>query len=153
MKRLFFYILINFVVSNCDVHSQKTSSPQNLKIPNSIYNKLEKFYIEERGTVNSHINVYNLINNKSCDFKSGVYSFNLNGPHFPRRIFVFSNNKIYIFKSVGAFDSIGILQEFIECIKLLNISEADRVKYLKVISAFLEEELGHTYGSEITTDK
>jgi hypothetical protein len=41
----------------------------------------------------------------------------------------------------------------LECIKLLNISEADRVKYLKVITAFLEEELGQTYGSEITTDK
>lgn len=153
MKKLFFYTLIIFVVSHYDVHSQKISLPQNLKIPDSIYNKLEKFYIEERGTVNSHINVYNLIREKSYNFKSGVYSFNLNGPHFPRRIFIFGNNKTYIFKSVGAFDSIGILQEFIECIKLLNISEADSVKYLKAISNYLQEELGQTYGAEITTDK
>ena len=153
MKRLFFYILISFVVSNCDVHSQKTSSPQNLKIPDTIYNKLEKFYIEERGTINSHINVYNLLHKNRNDFKSGVYSFNLNGPHFPRRIFIFNNNKTYIFKSVSAFDSIGVLQEFIECNKLLNISEADRVKYLKAISNYLQDELGQTYGAEITTDK
>lgn len=150
MKKLFFYILIIFMVPNCNVHSQKTSSSQNLKIPDSIYNKLEKFYIEERETVNSHINVYNLLSKKSSDFKSGIYSFNLTGPHFPRRIFIFNNNKIYIFKSVGAFDSIGILEEFIECIKLLNISEPDRVKYLKAISNYLQEELGQTYGAEIT---
>ena len=50
-------------------------------------------------------------------------------------------------------DSIGILQEFIECIKLLNISEADRVKYLKAICNYLQEELDQTYGAEITTDK
>lgn len=153
MKKLFFYILIMFMVSNCNVYSQKKKSSQNLKIPDSIYNKLEKFYTEERGTVRSHINVYNLVSKKNHDFKSGVYSFNLNGPHFPRRIFIFSNNKTYIFKSVGAFDSIGVLQEFIECIKLLNISEADSVKYLKAISNYLQEELGQTYGAEITTDK
>ena len=142
--------MIIFIVPCCNVHSQKTSSFQNLKIPDSIYNKLEKFYIEERGTVNSHINVYNLSSKKSLNFKSGIYSFNLTGPHFPRRIFIFNNNKAYIFKSVGAFDSIGILEEFITCIKLLNISEPDRVKYLKVISNYLQEELGQTYGSEIT---
>ncbi|MNQ52280.1 hypothetical protein D3C85_662880 [compost metagenome] len=140
------------MVSNWSIHSQKVSSSQNLKIPDSIYNKLEEFYIKERGTVNSHINVYNLIDKKSFGFKSGIYSFSLTGPHFPRRIFIFYNNKTYIFKSVGAFDSIGILQEFIECIKILSISESDRIKYLKAISNYLQEELGQTYGAEITKD-
>jgi hypothetical protein len=98
----------------------------------------------------SHISVYNLINKKDFIFKSGVYTFNLTGPHYPRRIFIFYNSKLFIFKSKGAFDSIGILEEFVACIKLLNISEPDRVKYLKAISKYLQEELGQTYGSEIT---
>jgi len=151
MKKFLFYILIIFLVSN-SIHSQKICPSHNLKIPDSIYNKLEGFYIEERGTVNSHINVCNLISKKSSSFKSGIYSFSLTGPHFPRRIFIFYNSKIFIFKSKGAFDSIGVLQEFIDCIKVLNISESDRFKYLEAISNYLQEELGQTYGAEITKE-
>jgi hypothetical protein len=150
MKKLFFYILMNIIVLN-NIYSQKANLSHNLKIPDSIYNKLEKFYIEEREEdAKSHINVYNLIDKKTFGFKTGIYSFNLTGPHFPRRIFIFYNSKVFIFKSKGAFDSLGVLQEFIDCVKLLNISEADRIKYLKAISNYLQEELGLTYGAEIT---
>jgi hypothetical protein len=151
MKKLFFYALISFITSN-NIYSQKTNLSYNLKIPDSIYNKLEKFYIEERGEeVKSHINVYNLTSKEvHFDYKSGVYSFNLTGAHFPRRIFIFYKNKVFIFKSKGAFDSLGVLQEFIDCVKLLEITERDSIKYLKIICKYLQEELGQTYGAEIT---
>jgi hypothetical protein len=150
MKKLFFYVLISFIAST-NIYSQKRSLSYNLRIPDSIYNKLEKFYINERGSVNSHINVYNLTS-KTVNFryKSGVYAFDLTGAHFPRRIFVFYNNKIFIFRSKGAFDSLGVLQEFIDCVKLLKITESDRIKYLKIICKYLEEELARTYGADIT---
>jgi hypothetical protein len=150
MKKFFFYVLISFLAST-NIYSQKRNLSYNLKIPDSIYKKLENFYINERGNVNSHINVYNLTSKTvNFDYKSGVYAFNLSGPHFPRKIFVFYNNKAFIFKSVGAFDSLGVLQEFIDCVKLLEITESDRIKYLKIICKYLQEELGQTYGSEIT---
>jgi hypothetical protein len=150
MKKLFFYALISFIASN-NIYSQKTNLSYNLKIPDSIYDKLEKFYLNEGENVNSHINVYNL-SSKTVNFgnKSGVYTFNLTGAHFPRRLFIFSNNKVFIFKSKGAFDSLGVLQEFIDCVKLLEITESDRIKYLKIICKYLQEELGQTYGAEIT---
>jgi hypothetical protein len=150
MKKLFFYVLISFIAST-NIYSQKRSLSYNLRIPDSIYNKLEKFYINERGSVNSHINVYNLTSKTvNFSYKSGVYAFDLTGAHFPRRIFVFYNNKIFIFRSKGAFDSLGVLQEFIDCVKLLKITESDRIKYLKIICKYLEEELARTYGADIT---
>lgn len=112
------------------MYSQNISPFSQLKIPDSLYMKLEEFYIEERGYVKSHINVYNVVNKGNPIFEYGVYSFSLTGPHFPRRIFIFHNNRISIFKSEGAFNSIGVLKEFIECIKILKISEVDRIIYM-----------------------
>ena len=149
MRKLFCYVVIAFMFSNF-MYSQNISRIANLNIPDSVYIKLEEFYIEERGDVKSHINVYNLVNKGNPIFEFGVYSFSLTGPHFPRRIFIFHNSRIFIFKSEGAFDSIGVLEEFIECIKILKIPEVDRIIYLKAISNYLEEELGQTYGADIS---
>jgi hypothetical protein len=118
MREVLCYVLIAFMFSNF-MYSQNISSSSYLKIPDSLYIKLEELYIEERRDVKSHINVYNLVNKGNPIFEFGVYSFSLTGPHFPRRIFIFHNSRIFIFKSEGAFDSIGVLEEFIECIKIL----------------------------------
>jgi sRNA-binding regulator protein Hfq len=151
MKKLLFYILVILLASNF-MCFQNIGPTHKMKNPDSIYKKLEMFYIAERGAVNSHINVYKLIGDKRCSFKSGIYAFSLTGPHFPRRLFMFYNSKICIFKSKGAFNATGVLEEFKEYVMFLNISESDRIKYLKAISTYLQEELGKTYGADITKD-
>lgn len=98
------------------------------------------------------IYVFDVINKKNLILKNGVYRWKVMGPHFANRLFISYNNRTFIFKKKGSVDSIGVLQEFIECIKLLGISESDRIKYLKAISNYLQEELGQTYGAEITKD-
>jgi hypothetical protein len=44
--------------------SQNIGLTHKMKISDSIYKKVEMFYIAERGAVNSHINVYKLIADK-----------------------------------------------------------------------------------------
>jgi len=122
-------------------------------VPDSIYKKIEKVYVNERESVNAGIFIWNLSNRKDYIFKNGIYSYRLMGPHFPRRIFIFKSPKIYIFKSIGAFDFVGVLHEYLECLKLLELSETERVLYLKTIASYLENESGLTYGAETNTLK
>ena len=94
------------------------------------------------------MDAHNLTRGKDFIFKNGLYSFKGQGPHFPRCIFIFKSPKIYIFRSIGAFDFAGVLQEYLECIKLLGLTETERTLYLKSIATYLENESGLTYGTE-----
>jgi hypothetical protein len=121
---------------------------QRVKVPDSIYLKLEEAYKISTGfdSVNAGNNIWNLINSRDLVFKNGLYSFKGQGPHFPRRVFIYNSGKIYIFSS-NYVDT--VLQEYIESIKSLKLSETDRIKYLKKISIYLQEEMRETYGAEI----
>ncbi|MBL0293972.1 MAG: hypothetical protein IPQ04_06825 [Saprospiraceae bacterium] len=82
-------------------------------------------------------------------FKDGIYYYKGFGPHFPRRIFIFNKGVLCIFDNVGAFNPKGVLQEYLESIKKLDLTDKQTVKYLKAISEYLEQESGNTYGKEI----
>lgn len=149
MKRVIY--LAGVILLSCTylrAQNAKTNPFQRVKIPDSIYIRLEEAYKRSTGfdSVNAGKNVWNLINSKELDFKDGLYSFKGQGPHFPRRLFIFNKGKLYVFSSNNVNK---ILEEYIECIKLLELSEVDRIKYLKRISTYLQEELGETYGAEI----
>jgi len=151
-NRIYLVFVLPFFVSVClNAKTIKYNPFQMVDVPDSINIKLESAYksITGFGNVNAGRNVWNLANRKDFIFKNGLYSFKGQGPHFPRCIFIFNNSKLYIFKSIGAFDFVGVLQEYLDCIKLLELNEADKVKYLKYIAVYLKDESGLTYGNEI----
>lgn len=134
--------------TNLMAQNPRTNPFQRVKVPDSIYIRLEEAYKISTGfdSVNAGRNVWNLINSQDFVFKNGLYSFKGQGPHFPRRLFVYNKGKVYVFSSNYVNK---VLQEYIECINLLGLSEVDRINYLKRISSYLQEELGERYGGEI----
>jgi len=153
-KNIYLVFGLSFLVfASVHAKTKKQNPFQMVDVPDSIYKKIEKVYVNERESVNAGIFIWNLSNRKDYIFKNGIYSYRLMGPHFPRRIFIFKSPKIYIFKSIGAFDFVGVLHEYLECLKLLELSETERVLYLKTIASYLENESGLTYGAETNTLK
>jgi len=148
-------ILLFLVCVSSSAKTPKYNPLQLVVVPDSIYLKLENAYksITSFDRVNAGRNVRNLINKKDFVFKNDLFSFKGQGPHFPRCIFIFKNPKIYIFKSIGAYDFVGVLQEYLQCIKFLELTETERVIYLKSIASYLENESGLTYGNETNTLK
>ncbi len=147
------YIITLFIVFlHTTAFGQKTNTKENpfqmVDVPDSIYIYLEKKYTEITGSdsVNAGRNVFNLSNRKDFIFKNGLYSFQGQGPHFPRLIFIYHNKLLYTFKNTSITE---VLEEYIECIDLLKLPEADSIKYLKLISDYLQDELGKTYGARI----
>lgn len=145
---LFYIIILTIICSNVFAQKQKNNPFQMVEVPDSIYYILEEAYKKYTGfdSVNAGRNVWNLLDRKNFVFKNGLYSFKGQGPHFPRLIFIYNNGKTYTFSSSCIT---VILPEYLQCIELLKLSEEDRIKYLKAISSYLEEELGRTYGVEI----
>lgn len=147
------YLICIFLFLICvglNAKNQKKNPFQMVDVPDSICLKLESAYKSITGfdNVNAGKNVWNLTNRQDFVFKNGLYSFKGQGPHYPRCIFIFKDFKIFIFKSIGAFDFTGVLKEYLECIKLLELTEIERVLYLKSIGNYLESESGLTYGTE-----
>lgn len=133
---------------SANAQKPKVNPFQMVDIHDSIYVKFEESYKKSTSfdSVNAGRNAWNLLDRKDFAFKNGLYSFKGQGPHFPKRIFIYNNGKTYIFTS-SYVDK--VLLEYLECIKLLDLSEADKIKYLKMISIYLEEEKDKTYGAEI----
>lgn len=148
------YCLISLFVTflYATAYGQKTNTKENpfqmVDVPDSIYTYLEKEYKEITGfdSTNAGRNVFNLSKPKDYIFKNGLYSFQGQGPHFPRLIFIYYNGLLYTFKNRNITD---VLEEYLQCIKLLKLPEADSIRYLKFISEYLKNELGRTYGAVI----
>lgn len=127
------------------------ASAQNfgVNIPDTISVKLKVAY--ELTAINSGAenNVFNLSNYNNYNFGDGIYSFKGMGPHYPRRVFIYENKKLYIFNAIGAFDPIGFLNEYIMAIEYLNLDRNKVVSYLSIISLYLKDESQEFYGREI----
>lgn len=145
---LSFISLLLFAFSAC-AQSKKVNPFQRVAVPDSVVIMLEKAYNKNAKHVNAGKNVINLSNRRDYTFKDGIYSFQGQGPHFPRRIFIYSKGGIFIFGHEGAFNPSGIIKEFAVCIASLNLTGKQVIKYTKAISDYLEKEEGNTYGSEI----
>lgn len=150
MKKTAYLFLLFMALISYSVNAQKTKiNPfQLVKVPDSIYVKLEKAYEQITGhkNVNAGRNVFNLVNPKNFEFNNGIYAYKGQGSEFPRRIFIYYNDKLYTFTS-NYIDK--VLEEYLECIKLLGISERDRIIYLKEINDYLKIEFMENYGIEI----
>ncbi|WP_264564667.1 hypothetical protein [Flavobacterium sp. N3904] len=140
--------IVLFLLIHIAVSGQKAKNPfQRVNVPDSIALSLENAYNTKN--VNAGKNVFNLINRKNFKFVNGVFSFQGQGAHFSRRIFIFNNKKIYIFKDDGASNPKGILKEYLDAVDYLNLNDNQMVQYLEAISVYLKDELGNTYGDEI----
>lgn len=145
---LSYILLLIFAPCGC-AQTKKANSFQRVAVPDSIVIKLEHAYNKNAKNVNAGKNVFNLLDRKDFIFNDGIYSFQGQGPHFPRRIFIFNKSSIFIFENEGAFNPQGIIEEFAVCIKELNLTKNQVVNYTKAISDYLEQEQGNTYGEEI----
>ena len=93
--------------------------------------------------------IWNLLNPKDFKFNNGIYSFRGFGPHFPKRIFIYNKNRLFIFENEGAFNPKGVLSEFVNCIDKLELTNAQTIKYSKIIADYLDKEKGNLYGDEV----
>jgi len=143
-------MLFLFMSFNVSYSQNKKKNPfQRVSIPDSIALNLKEAYNKNAKNVNAEANVFNLLNRKDFVFKNGIYSFQGQGPHFPKRIFIYDKGKLFIFENEGAFNPKGVIQEFVDCIELLELTDKQIVKYFRVISDYLKEEENNTYGKEV----
>lgn len=150
MKGLLLSFVILLTLEGCTYsQTQRTNPFQRVSVPDSIASKLENAYNKSAKNVNAGRNVFNLLSRKDSTFRDCIYSFQGQGPHFPRRIFVYNKGDIFIFENEGAFNPRGVMKEFVVCVEKLNLTGEQVVKYTKAISDYLEQEEGNTYGSEI----
>ncbi len=149
MKSFLFTLVSILIFGSCTIAQTKSNPFQRVSLPDSIVNELEEAYKKNAENVNAGKNVFNLSNRKDFVFRSGIYSFQGQGPHFPRRIFIYNETLLFIFENEGAINPKGIIQEFLNSIDILGLTERQIVKYTQVIGEYLGQEIGNTYGSEV----
>lgn len=147
-------LLISLLFLNTNVFAQKKKTASNpfqmVKVPENIFVQLEAKYKEITGhdSVNAGRNVWNLLEPKNFVFKDGIYSFKGQGPHFPRLIFIYKNESLFVINAIGAFEPSKVISDYLKCINELKLSDTEIRKYLKVVSQYLLQEEGQTYGRE-----
>ncbi len=149
MKNIFLNIILTINLSNLYAQSILQNSFQAVSVPDRVSARLERSYNKGQKSANAGKNVYNLVNRKDYVFKDGIFSFQGQGPHFPRRLFIYNKNTLYIFNSEGAFNPKGVLHEFSLAISQLHLSDQQVVVYCGAVSLYLSQEFGHAYGGEI----
>lgn len=135
------YILLLIVVTTTMYgQSNKSKNPfQMVQVPDSIRYYLGSYIkqYEKIDTIYPAIYVYNLVQEKDYSFHDGIYYFRLMSPHSSGRIFIYNKSKIKIFESNYIDD---LLEEYVNYIKLNQLAEETKVKYLKAITVFLNME-------------
>jgi hypothetical protein len=151
MKIKLFILFILFTSCFCAAAQRQKLIIQNVVVPDSIKLRLlhSTYEYEDNLTIQTGLYIFNLQNRKNLRLENSLYSFQGMGSHFPKKIFIYHDKQFFIFKSIGAFDIESVLSDFLVAIRELKLSEKDKVKYLRLITKYLEEELGQTYGTEI----
>lgn len=161
MNKVLLSIVVMFLLP-CTMEAQMDTIafPSSVNIPDSINNVLDSLYCESRSLsiasddhISVHVyagyagsNVWNLLDCNDKVFTDGLYTMKGRGPHFPRRLFIYNNGKIFAFRN-NYVDT--VLKEYSEYIEEMKLSEVEKIVYLKKISIYLEEEMGETYGAYI----
>ena len=144
MKMKFFFILLACSIDFSSAQRKREPTYWTVIVPDSIATLLDKEC--DRDFVNASANVANLLDTKKKSLIDGIYTFKGQGPHFPRRLFFYHDKKLFIFKSKGAFDPVGIIKEYGIYLSQNKLSPNDVIKYLKAIYTYLDSERGQTYG-------
>ena len=120
-----------------------------VQIPDSIASIIDRGY--DWGPNDEHASSFirNLQDGKEHTLINGIYAYSSPNPHHPRKLFIYHNKKLFIFKSYGAFDPQEVIKEYVTFLSESKIPDSLAIKYIKVIYKFLKEEEGQTYGSYI----
>lgn len=136
-------IFILFFINGIAQNTYKNNPFIMVEIPDSLRAKLACSELQKNNLVTSFDSSYmamyirNLIDPQDYLFKDGIYTYNLMGPHFQRKLFIFSKGEIYIFKSIYIND---VLDEYLIFLKETDIPVLKRIEYLNAIAKYLEEE-------------
>ena len=150
-KKLFLLLLLICIADSLPAKNSRKSSFCQVLIPKDIATQLDESYGKE--FVNASANVYNLLNSKEKYLVNGIYAFKGQGPHFPRKIFIYRNKEIFFFQNIGAFNPDGVIKEFSIFLSKNKLTNNEIIMYLRVIYEYLKDENGMEYGSEIKKDK
>lgn len=150
-KKLFFLLLLLCIADSLPAKDRRKASFCQVLIPKDIATQLDESYGKE--FVNASANVYNLLNSKEKYLVNGIYAFKGQGPHFPRKIFIYRNKEIFFFQNIGAFNPDGVIKEFSIFLSKNKLTNNEIIMYLRAIYEYLKDENGMEYGSEIKEDK
>ena len=126
-----------FFCSSAQQNEKKQLFPM-VEIPDSVRLIVGEFLKQQEhlDTTFAAFYIYNYTNPKDYEFKDGIYTFRLMGPHFQPRIMIHNKGKIDLFQNTHIA---GLLEEFLVFIKTAEINDKEKIKYLKMICRFLED--------------
>ena len=150
-KKLFFLLLLICIANSLPAKNRRKTSFCQVLIPKDIATQLDESYGKE--FVNASANVCNLLNSKEKYLVNGVYAIKGQGPHFPRKIFIYRIKEIFFFQNIGAFNPDGVIKEFSIFLSKNKLTNNEIIMYLRAIYEYLKDENGMEYGSEIKKDK
>lgn len=143
MKNLIVYIccfILLFISFDIAAQQKGNKNPfQMVKVPDSVRYRLGLYLKahDKLDTVYKAIYIYNSINNKDYNYKDGIYYFRLMSPHATGRLFINYKGEIKIFESIYVND---LLQDYLDYLKTTILPVSLRIKYLNVISRFLQQQ-------------
>ena len=114
-KKLFFLLLLICIADSLPAKDRRKASFCQVLIPKDIATQLDESYGKE--FANASANVYNLLNSKEKYLVNGIYAFKGQGPHFPRKIFIYRNKEIFFFQAL--IDTIKKSCHFLDCNAIL----------------------------------
>jgi hypothetical protein len=137
-------LLIILICSNLNAqkiknenHTQLVDVPDSIRIEIACF-ELNKSKLEtDRDSSYAAMYVRNLLYPQDTLFKDGIYTYQILGPHFQQRIFIFSQGKIYIFKNNFIND---VVEEFSLFLEDSVAPVTIRIEYLNAIAKFLKQE-------------
>lgn len=142
-------LILVIVISFCPFFRANAQAKKNMvlqspvKVPDSVRNQLACFELNknklETSSDSSYLAMYisNLAKPHESSFKAGIYTYQILGPHFSRKIFIYYKGRIQPFKSVFIND---LLNEFLSYTETVDLPVKLRVDYLRLISFYLKEE-------------
>ncbi len=90
IKLIFLFLVCSIGYSSAQI--KREPSFWTVIVPDSIATLLDKGY--DREFVNASANVTNLLDPKKKILTDGIYAFKGQGPHFPRKLFIYHDKKV-----------------------------------------------------------
>ena len=149
IKYLLSITIIHILLYNCGGHYHSVTF-SSVNLPDSIAIMLENEY-GHGGNTGASNHVISLVDRNNYLFGNSIYSYKGQGPHYPRKLFVYQEPVLFIFSEYvdRASDKQQFLMELDSCARMLNLGEERIRVYYKIIQDYFHEEEGINYGMEI----
>ena len=142
-----YIVLLLMLVARDQIFAQKLHFMPRVNTPDSIGEKESLAYDTELDSYSKKgWPTYNMLYPKKYSYGNGIYIYQHSGYHYPPKIFINYNSRVYFFKHFGCFDPCDIIHEYSECLDKLKISNDDAINYLEAIWSYLRREIKMDYG-------